>query len=155
MEHLKSITKIDVTHVPFQPAQAVSAVVGGQVPVLSTSVSTSLPFIRLGKVRPLAVTSAQRSSLLPDVPTVNEQGFSGFDDLNWFAMFTAAKVPPEIVDRLNAQVNQILELPDVREKMTQLGLESRRNTAAEFALFFRGELPKWAKSANASGAKAD
>jgi tripartite-type tricarboxylate transporter receptor subunit TctC len=155
MERIKSIAKIDVTHVPFQPAQAVAAVVGGQVPVLSTSVSTSLPYARAGKIRPLAVTSAERSPSLPDVPTVNEQGFSGFDDLNWFAMFTPATVPPKIVNRLNAEVNRILELPDVKEKVAQLGLESRRNTVAEFTLFFRNELPKWAKGVKDSGAKAD
>ena len=155
MERIKTIAKIDVTHVPYQPAQAVTAVIGGQVPVLSISVTLSLPHAKAGKIRPLAVTSAQRAPSLPDVPTINEQGFKGFDDLNWFAFFTPAGVPPEIVNRLNAEINRALELPDIREKYAQQGLESRRNTVAEFAGFIREEVPKWAKAVKDSGAKAD
>lgn len=155
MERFKTIAKFDVTHVPYQPAQAVTAVLGGQVPVLITSVTTSLPQAKAQKIRPLAVTSAQRTPSLPDVPTINEQGFKGFDDLNWFAFFTPAGVPPEIVNRLNAEINRVLGLPDIKEKFDQLGIESRRNTAAEFNVFVREEVPKWAKAAKDSGAKAD
>lgn len=155
MERVKAIAKIDITHVPFQPAQAVTAVLGGQVPVLIASVTTSLPQATAGKIRPLAVTSAQRAPSLPDVPTINEQGFKGFDDLNWFAFFTPAGVPPEIVNRLNAEINRVIELPDIKEKFGQLGLDSRRNTAAEFTVFIREEVLKWARAVKDSGAKVD
>jgi tripartite-type tricarboxylate transporter receptor subunit TctC len=155
MERIKAIAKIDVTHVPFQPAQAVTAVLGGQLPVLGISVTLTLPHAKSGKLRPLAVTSAQRAPSLPDVLTINEQGFKGFDDLNWFAFFTPAGVPPEIVNRLNAEINRVLELPDIKEKFGQQGLESRRNTAAEFTGFIREEVTKWAKAVTDSGAKAD
>jgi len=155
MERIKAIAKIDVTHVPHQPAQAVTAVLGGQLPILGISVTLTLPHAKAGKIRPLAVTSAQRAPSLPAVPTINEQGFKGFDDLNWFAFFTPAGVPPEIVNRLNAEINRALELPDIREKYGQQAIESRRNTAAEFTAFIREEVIKWAKAVKDSGAKAD
>ncbi len=155
MERIKVLAKIDVTHVPFQPAQAVTAVLGGQVPVLGISLSLTLPHAKAGKLRALAVTSAQRAPTLPEVPTINEQGFKGFDDLNWFAFFTPAGVPPEIVNRLNAEINRILELPDIKDKFAQQGLEPRRNTPAEFSAFVREEVPKWAQAVKDSGAKAD
>lgn len=155
MERFKTIAKFDVTHVPYQPAQAVTAVLGGQVPVLITSVTTSLPQVKVGKIRPLAVTSAGRVPSLANVPTINEQGFKGFDDLNWFAFFAPASVPPEIVNRLNIEINRILGLPDIKEKFGELGLEARRNTAAEFNVFVRDEVLKWAKAVKDSGAKVD
>ena len=155
MERIKAVATIDVTHVPYQPAQAVTAVVSGQVPVLSASVTTSLPQANAGKIRPLAVTSAQRVPVLPHVLTINEQGFKGFNDLNWFAFFMPAGVPPEIVNRLNNEINRALELPDMKEKFGQLGLESHRNTAAEFNAFIREEVLKWTKAVKDSGAKAD
>jgi tripartite-type tricarboxylate transporter receptor subunit TctC len=155
MERFKVVAKIDVTHVPFQPAQAVTAVLSGQVPVLNASVTTSLPQANAGKIRPLAVTSALRVPSLPNVPSINEQGFKGFNDLNWFAFFMPSGVPSEIVNRLNAEINRVLELPDIKEKLDQLGLESRRNTATEFTIFIREEVLKWAKAVKDSGAKVD
>lgn len=155
MERIKAVARIDVTHVPYQPAQAVTAVLSGQVPILSASVTTSLPQANAGKIRPLAVTSAQRVPALPQVSTINEQGFKGFNDLNWFAFFMPASVPPEIVNRLNTEINRALELPDIKEKFGQLGLETHRNTVAEFNMFIREEVLKWTKAVKDSGAKAD
>ena len=140
---------------PYQPAQAVGAAVAGQTQISSTSMPPAVPQVKAGKVRPIAVTSAQRSPALPDVATVNEQGFSGFDDLTWIGFFAPAGTPPEVVNRLNAEINRALELPDVREKLGQLGFESRRNTPAEFGDFIKEEVPKWAKAVKESGAKAD
>ena len=155
LERIKTASRIDITHVPYQPAQAVTATMGGEVPVLSISLTLTLPHARSGKLRALAVTSAQRASALADVPTVAEQGFSGYDDLNWFGFFAPAGVPPEILNRLNAEMNRALESPDFRERYSQLGLEARRNTLAEFAAFVRSEIPKWAKAVKDSGAKVD
>ncbi|HYM98693.1 MAG TPA: tripartite tricarboxylate transporter substrate binding protein [Aestuariivirgaceae bacterium] len=155
MERIKTIAKVDITHVPYQPGQAVTALLGGQAPVLSIAVTLPLPHIKAGKIRPLAVTSLRRSPALPEVPTVDEQGMKGFDDLNWFGLFSPARTPDEVLNRLNTEVNRILELPDVKEKFGQLGLEPRRNTLAEFAAFVREEVPKWAKAVKDSGAKVD
>ena len=155
MERIKAVAKIDITHVPYQPAQAVTALIGGQTPVLSTSVSIQLPHIKAGKIRGLAVTSAQRYALLPDVPTVAEQGFKGYDELNWFGVFGPAGMPASIAGRLNAEMNRILELPDVKDRLGLLGLDFRRNSLAEFAAFIKNEVPKQAKVIKELGIKPD
>ncbi|HVJ25300.1 MAG TPA: tripartite tricarboxylate transporter substrate-binding protein, partial [Burkholderiales bacterium] len=102
-----------------------------------------------------AVTSAQRSPALPDVPTVNEQGFSGFDDLTWTAIFAPAGTSQDIVNRLNSELNRALSAPEVLERLGQLGLDWKGNTSGEFAAFLREEVRKWAKAVKDSGAKAD
>jgi tripartite-type tricarboxylate transporter receptor subunit TctC len=115
----------------------------------------AVPQVKAGKLRAIAVTSAQRSPALPEVPTVNEQGYSGFDDLTWVGFFAPAGTPPEVVTRLNAELNKAFGAADVREKLGALGLESRPNSSAEFAAFLREEVAKWAKAVKESGAKAD
>jgi len=155
MERIKMAAKVDFTHVPYQPAQAVGAAVAGHTQLSSTSMPPAVAHVKAGRVRPIAVTSAQRSPALPDVPTVNEQGFSGFDDLTWTGIFAPAGVPNEIVTRLNSEVNRALASADVRERLAQLGLEWRSNTPAEFASFLREEVRKWSLAVKESGARAD
>lgn len=155
MERIKTAAKVDITHIPYQPAAAVGAAVAGHTPMSSTSLPPAVPQVKAGKVRAIAVTSAQRSAALPDVPTVNEQGLSGFDDLTWFGFFVPAGTPPAIVARLNAEINKALEAPDTKEKMAQQGFDWKRSTPAEFSTFLRDEVAKWAKAVKESGAKAD
>jgi tripartite-type tricarboxylate transporter receptor subunit TctC len=155
MERIKMAAKVDITHVPYQPAQAAGAAVGGHTQISSTSMPPSVTHVRAGRLRGIAVTSAQRSPALPDVPTVNEQGFSGFDDLTWTAVFVAAGTAQDIVNRLNSELNRALSAPDVRERLAQLGLDWKSNTSGEFAAFLRDEVQKWAKAVKDSGAKAD
>ena len=155
MERIKIASGIDVTHVPFQPAQAIGAVVAGQTQVSSTSMPPAVPQVKAGKLRALAVTSAQRSSALPDVPTMNESGFSDFDDLTWFAFLAPAGTPPAVVARLNAEINKAMEAPDVAAKFAEQGLTARRNSVAEFTAYLKSEIPKWAKAVKDSGAKAE
>ena len=155
MERIKMAAKVDITHVPYQPAQAVGAAVAGHTQISSTSMPPAVPQVKSGKVRAIAVTSAQRSPALPDVPTVNEQGLSGFDDLTWTAFFAPGGTPQDLVNRINSEINRALSSPDVRERPGQLGLEWRSNTSGEFATFLRDEVHKWAKAVKDSGAKAD
>lgn len=155
MERLKAATGIDITHVPYQPAAAVGAVVAGHTQVSSTSMPPAVPQVKAGKLRALAVTSAQRSAALPDVPTLVEAGFEGFDDLTWFAFFVPANTPAAVVARLNAELNKAMEAPDVVAKFAAQGLTARRNTPAEFSAFLRSEMTKWAKAVKDSGAKVD
>jgi tripartite-type tricarboxylate transporter receptor subunit TctC len=155
MERIKTLAGIDITHVPYQPAQAVSALVGGQVPVLSISLSIQLQQIKAGRIRALAVTSAQRSPHLPAVATVAEQGFKGYEELNWFGIFGPAGLPAAIAERFNAEMNRALEASDVRDKLAQLGLDFRRNSLADFSAFVRAEVPKQAKAVRDSGAKVE
>ena len=154
MERMKIATGVEITHVPYQPAQAIGAVVAGHTQVSSTSMPPAVPQVKAGRLRALAVTSAQRSPALPDVPTMNESGFSDFDDLTWFAFFAPAGTEPAIVERLNAEINKAMEAPDVVAKFAEQGLTSRRNTAAEFGTYLRAEIPKWAKAVKDSGATA-
>jgi tripartite-type tricarboxylate transporter receptor subunit TctC len=155
MERIKMATKVDITHVPYQPAQAVGAAVAGHTQISSTSLPPAVPQVKAGRVRPIAVTSAQRSPALPEVPTVNEQGFSDFDDLTWIGFFVPAGTPGAVVARLNSEIGRAFEAPDTRERLAQQGLEWKRNTPAEFAAFLRSEIVKWARAVKESGAKAD
>ena len=155
VERIKVATGADITHVPYQPAQAAGAAVGGHTQISSTSMPPAVTHVRAGRLRAIAVTSAQRSPALPDVPTVNEQGFSGFDDLTWTAVFAPAGVPQDVVNRLNSELNRAFSQPDVKEKLASLGLDWRTNTAGEFAAFLREEVQKWAKAVRDSNAKAD
>jgi tripartite-type tricarboxylate transporter receptor subunit TctC len=155
MERIKMAGRVDITHVPYQPAQAVGAAVAGHTQISSTSMPPAVPQVKGGKVRAIAVTSAQRSPALPDVPTVNEQGLSGFDDLTWTAFFAPAGTPQDLVNHLNSEVTRALSAPEVQERLAQLGLDWRGNTSGEFATFLRAEVQKWAKAVKDSGAKAD
>ena len=123
-------------------------------PVLTGS-SSAVPHVRAGRVRAIAVTSAQRSPALPDVPTVNEQGFSGFDDLTWTAFFAPAGMSQDLVNRLNAEIARALSAADVQERLASLGLDWRANTSGEFAAFLRQEVQKWSQAVRDSGARAD
>ena len=155
VERIKMAAKIDITHVPYSPAAAVGAVVAGHAPMGSTSMPPAVQHVKGGRVRAIAVTSAQRSPALPDVPTVNEQGFSGFDDLTWIGFFAPAGTSQDLVNRMNAEITKALSAPDVQEKLAQLGLEWKANTSGEFAAFLRSEVGKWSKAVKDSGAKAD
>jgi tripartite-type tricarboxylate transporter receptor subunit TctC len=155
MERIKTLAKVDITHVPYQPAQAVGAAVAGHTQISSTSMPPAVPHVKAGRVRALAVTSAQRSPALPEVPTVNEQGFSGFDDLTWIAFFAPAGMSQDLVNRINFEVSRALAAPDVRERLALVGLDWRPNTPGEFAAFLREEARKWAQAVKDSGAKAD
>src|SRR3954469_11226348 len=152
VERIKTAAKVDITHIPYQPAQAVGAVVAGHAPMGSTSMPPAVPQVKAGKVRAIAVTSAQRSPALPDVPTVNEQGFSGFDDLTWVGIFAPAGTSQALVNRLNSEINRALSAADVQEKLAQLGLEWKANTAGEFTAFLRQEVTKWSKAERETGA---
>ena len=155
MERIKMAAGIDLTHVPYQPAQAAGAAVAGHTPISSTSLPPAVGHVRAGRLRAIAVTSAQRSPALPDVPTVNEQGFSGFDDLTWIGVFAPAGMPQDLVNRLNAEINKALMAGEVQDKLAQLGLEWKTNTSGEFAAFLRSEVQKWSKAVKESGARAD
>jgi tripartite-type tricarboxylate transporter receptor subunit TctC len=155
MERIKTATKVDITHVPYQPAQAVGAAVAGHTQISSTSMPPAVTHVKAGRVRAIAVTSAQRSPALPDVPTVNEQGFSGFDDLTWTAFFAPAGMQQDLVNRINSEITRALASPEVAERLAQLGLEWKPNSPGEFAGFLREEVQKWAKAVKDSGAKAD
>ncbi len=151
----KALSKVDITHVPYGPAQAMTAVIGNQVPIASTSMPPAVPHVKANRVRPIAVTTAKRSAILPEVPTVAESGFAGFADNTWFSFFAPAGTPPAIVAKLNAEVNRVMQLPDVKERLAALSLEFTPNTPAQFAAVIKQEIARYAQMVKQSGAKAD
>ena len=155
MERLKTAAKLDIVHVPYQPAAAINAVVAGHTQIASTSMPPAVPMIKAGKLRALAVTSATRSTLLPDVPSITEFGYKEFDDYTWFGFFLPVGTPQAIVDKLNAAINQAMESSDTVERFAQLGMVSTKNSSAEFGTFLKAEVPKWAAVVKSSGAKAE
>jgi tripartite-type tricarboxylate transporter receptor subunit TctC len=151
----RALAKVDITHVPFQPAAATQAVVSGQVPIGSTSMPPAVPFAKSGKLRPLAVMSAKRSAALPDVPTVAELGYPGFEASTWFGIFAPAKVPAEVLDRLNAEVNKALAAKPVVERFEALSLDAQSLDRAAMRTYVAGEVAKWGKLVKDIGVKVD
>ena len=143
--------RIDITHVPMGPPQAVNAVAGHQVPVAATAMATAVPTVKSGRIRAVAVTSKGRSAILPDVSTVAEQGFPGFQDHTWFSFFAPAGAPPTIVAKLNAEINRILRQPESKTRLDTLSLEFVPKTPAEFAASLKAEVASYAKMVKEAG----
>jgi tripartite-type tricarboxylate transporter receptor subunit TctC len=141
----RGLAKVDVTHVPFQPAAATNAVVSGQVPIASTSMPPAVPFAKAGKVRPIAVMSLKRSPALPDVPTVAELGFKDFEANTWFAVFAPAKTPTAVLDLLNAEINKAQAVKSVQERFENLSLEAGRMDRPTLRRYVEGEVGKWGR----------
>jgi tripartite-type tricarboxylate transporter receptor subunit TctC len=126
-------------------APAIQDLIGGQVPVSFETVTVAAPHIKSGKARALAVTSAKRTRVLPDTPTMQEAGVPNFDVASWQALYAPAGTPAAIVNRMNGEIERILATPEMSAKIDTLGLEHMPNTPAQFAEFNRAELAKWAK----------
>ncbi len=155
-ETFKLLAGVEITHVPYKgSAPAIQDVMGGQVPMSFETALVALPQIKAGKVKALAVTSAKRSAVLPDVPTMQEAGIAGFDVASWQALYAPAGTPPAIVNKLNAELAKIIAQPDMKARMDGLGLEYSPNTAEQFAAFQRTEQAKWAKIVKDGNVKVD
>ena len=159
-EHLTSeyvfkvVTGLDATHVPFQGGIApVTAVIGQQVDLTTTTVPTAFQFIKDGRLRVLAVASHQRIAALPDVPTLAEAGFPDFENASWIAFFAPAKAPAAVIRTLNTEINDALRQPDVRERLAMLGFDSQLSSQAEFAEYVKSEVAKWAQVVKTTGIK--
>jgi tripartite-type tricarboxylate transporter receptor subunit TctC len=147
-ELFKLLAGADLAHVPYKgSAPAIQDVIGHQIPSSFETVTVALPHIQGGKVRALAVTTATRSPLLPDVPTMQEAGVAGFEVASWQAMYAPAGTPAAVVQRLNAEIGRILASPEVKARIETLGLTHTANTPAQFADFNRAELAKWQRVA--------
>ncbi|HZB38388.1 MAG TPA: tripartite tricarboxylate transporter substrate binding protein [Beijerinckiaceae bacterium] len=155
-EMFKQMTGVDIVHVPYRgSAPAVNDLIAGQVDLMFDNLPSSIGQVRGGNLRATAVTSAKRSPALPDVPTVAESGLPGFEASSWFAIFAPAKTPPEIVQKLNAEVLKILADPEVQSRFAEIGGEIRPYKPDELRAFVQSEIEKWAKVVKASGAKID
>ncbi|MBV8168825.1 MAG: tripartite tricarboxylate transporter substrate binding protein [Alphaproteobacteria bacterium] len=155
-ELFKVMTGITMEHVPYRgAAAALNDVIAGQIDLLFDNLPGSIEQIRGGRVRALAVTSAKRSDALPDLPTIAEAGVPGFEASGWYGIGVPAKTPREIVTRINAELVRTLKLPEIRERIGQLGSEPIEGTPEAMAAWIHSEIAKWTKVVQASGAKAD
>ena len=134
-----------MVHVPYKGgAPAMIDLIAGQVQIIFSSAPTAVPQVRAGKIRGLAVTTAKRSTALPDLPTIAETGFPGYEADNWYGFVTVAKTPNEIVSRLNAEISRALNAADVKQVLFSQGLDVRTSTPAEFGAYLKSESDKWA-----------
>jgi tripartite-type tricarboxylate transporter receptor subunit TctC len=155
-ELFKSMAKLDMIHVPYKgSAPAITDLVGGHVPIMFDSAIAILPQIKAGKVRPIAITSAKRSAILPDVPTFTEAGMKGFESYAWYGFFAPAKTPRDIIDKLNAEALKVMKGPEWQKILADTGSEYVGETPAQFGEFMKAEATKWAKVVKESGATID
>ncbi len=152
MELLKSLTGTDMLHVPYKGSGPVTIdLLSGQIHTTSASVSSQLPHIKSGKLRPLAVSSAVRSTQLPDVPTVIESGVPGYEVTIWYGLFVPAGVPRPIIGRLHAELVKALATPILKQRMANAGIDAVSSTPAELDAFVKAEIAKWTKVVRIAG----
>jgi tripartite-type tricarboxylate transporter receptor subunit TctC len=155
-ELFKSAAGLDIRHIPYKGLTlAIPDLLGERVTMMFQPISAALPVVREGKLRALAVTSLRRSPAAPELPTIAESGYPGFEFTNWNGLLAPARTPATIVGKLHLETVKALALPDVRAKLADLGLERIGNSPDEFAAVIKAEIPKWAKVIKDSGIKPD
>jgi tripartite-type tricarboxylate transporter receptor subunit TctC len=146
LELLKLKAGIDVTHVPYKGSgPALTDMLGGQVDMLFETPVAAAPYIKSGKLRAIAVSSATRTPSLPDVPTIAESGVPGYQVVSWQGVFAPAGTPKPVVERLHTEITKILAQPEMKERLAQLGMDEQPMTTAQFAAFQKEEVSKWAE----------
>jgi len=155
-ELLKIEAKIDITHVPFRgTGPALQSVIGGHVPMAFNPPSPLLPHIQSGAIRPVAITTLKRTAVLPDVPTIAESGFPGFEATTWHALVVPAGTPKDVIAALHRATVATVNDPAVRKALVDLGIDVVGGTPEELRAYLKSEIPKWAEVVKASGAKVD
>jgi len=149
MELFKSMTGIQMVHIPYKGSAGVLAdLIGGQIVATMDNMPPYLPQVKAGKIRALAVSPAKRSAAAPDIPTVAESGVPGYDSVVWFRLVAPAHTPKDVVNKLSRETARILQLGDVRARLTDLGAEPVGGTPEQFAAHIKSEIAKWAKVIN-------
>lgn len=155
-ELLKSLAGIDMVHIPYKGgADAATAVVTGEASMYFSGISVGLPLAKAGRVRSIAVTTRQRSSIAPEIPTMEESGVPGFEDSLWAGIFVPAGTPTAIVARLNAEILKALDAPDVRERLASIGAEPYGSTPEQLGTRLKGAIDKYGKIVRAIGLRRD
>jgi len=156
MEMFRNAAGINLTHVPYKGGPpALTDLMGGQVNLMFETTVAALPFVKQGRLRALAVSSIKRSTAAPDVPTLNELGYTGFNGVPWVAIVAPANTPPAIVAKLNAAINKALATKEVREYFIAQGAEPMPMTPEELGAFTKSEIAKWTRAVKDSGAKVE
>jgi tripartite-type tricarboxylate transporter receptor subunit TctC len=155
-ELFKSMAGVDLVHVPYKGSgPSFADLLGGQVSLTIDSLAQALPYIKSGRLKALAVTGAKRAPMLPDVPTMAEAGVPGYELTNWFGLVTRAGAPRDIVDRVNADVVKVVQMPDVRQRLLDMALDPVGDTPEQFGEFIRSETAKWVKVIKEAGITAE
>jgi tripartite-type tricarboxylate transporter receptor subunit TctC len=145
-----------IVHIPYKGGgPAMVDLVGGQINLIFATAASAIPHIQSGKIRAIAVTTLNRSKLVPELPTVSEAGLKGFEANNWYGIVVPAKTPKPIIERLNKEFVAVLNMPDVREVLFKQGLDAAPSTPDAFGAYIKAETAKWAKVIKASGAKPE
>ncbi|MEO7726671.1 MAG: tripartite tricarboxylate transporter substrate binding protein [Burkholderiales bacterium] len=155
-ELFKSVAHINLLLIPYKGnSLAVSAVIGGEISLVFGNIAQALPQVKAGRLRALGVTSPRRSPVMPGVPTIAESGVTGFETSTWYGMLAPAGTPRAIVDKLNGEIVRILQLPDVRERLSAEAFELPADTPDQFAAIIKAELSRWAKLVKETGARVE
>ena len=155
-ELFKKMAGVEIEHIPYKGSTpALADLVGGQTSMMFDPIASSKPYLESGRLRALAVTTAQRSLSAPDLPTVAESGLPGYEAMPWLGIVAPAGTPKAVVDRLYKEVSEVLKMQDVKDRFKSLGLDIIGNTPAEFATFIAQDQKKWDQVIKNSGAKAD
>ena len=155
-ESFKVAAGIEMQHIPYKGSSpALADLVGGQVQLMFDSMPSAMPFIKAGKLRAIAVTTLKRAQALPELPTISESGYAGFDIATWYGYWAPKGTPMAIVNQLSQAASQALKLQSVQDQYAGMGAEPVGSTSAEFAKYNETELVKWEKIVRASGAKAN
>jgi tripartite-type tricarboxylate transporter receptor subunit TctC len=150
------LTKTKIVHVPYKGAAPAQAdVIGGQVQMMFTTLPAATPLVKAGRLKALAVSSAQRAPSLPDIPTMAESGVAGFEVVYWYGFFAPSATPKDVVARIHADTAAVLRLPEIAGSLAGQGLQPIGVSQEEFVAFIRSEMEKWAVVIKASGAKVD
>ncbi len=157
MELFKTMAKVSMTHIPYKggSGQMVSDLLAGQVQLASMGLPPAMPYVKSGRLRVIAVTSAKRSPLLPDVPTVAESGLPGYEVNSWYGVFAPPALSKELQVKINADVVAVLGNADLKERLVSLGAEPQPMTPEDFGRFVREDIAKWSKVVKESGARVD
>lgn len=148
MEQLKVAADLDIVHVPYRGiGPAFLDILRGQTQAMFPGLAAALPHIKAGKVRALAITGTKRHPLVPDVPTFEESGYTGFDGVQWYGIVGPANLPPAIVKRLNEEINKLLESPDLRERLSGEALEPMPMSPEQFGRYMKDDIAKWSRLA--------
>lgn len=155
-EMFKTMAGVSIMHIPYKSAApALTGLIAGETSMIFENVSTAIPHIKSGALRPLGVTSAKGSRALPDIPTIDASGVPGYDMSFWYGLLAPAGTDPKVVEKINADIRSVLAKPEVRRKLEDRGIDISDSTPSEFSDYMKAEVPKWTEVVKASGARID